>query len=87
MRRAPARFDQKRGLRAMRKVIVSEIFLRAHQETSLDILQRFEKNLDAARRKLDEMLTAKRELEVEVEDLQARMTLVEVAQTSNPVSL
>ncbi len=51
------------------------------------VLSAREKNLDAARRKLDEMLTAKRELEVEVENLQARLTMVEVAQTSNPVSI
>lgn len=46
-----------------------------------------EKNLDAARRKLDEMLSAKRQLEVEVENLQARLTMVEVAQTASPVAL
>ncbi len=51
------------------------------------VLAAREKNLDAARRKLDEMLAAKRELEVEVENLQARLTMVEVAQTSNPVSI
>lgn len=51
------------------------------------VLAAREKNLDAARRKLDEMLSAKRELEVEVENLQARLTMVEVAQTSNPVSI
>lgn len=51
------------------------------------VLAAREKNLDAARRKLDEMLAAKRELEVEVESLQARLTMVEVAQTSNPVSI
>lgn len=51
------------------------------------VLTAREKNLDAARRKLDEMLAAKRELEVEVENLQARLTMVEVAQTSNPVSI
>lgn len=51
------------------------------------ILVAREKNLDAARRKLDEMLAAKRELEVEIENLQARMTMVQVAQTSNPISL
>ncbi|MCR9291501.1 MAG: hypothetical protein NXI32_02200 [bacterium] len=51
------------------------------------VLTAREKNLDAARRKLDEMLAAKRELEVEVENLQARLTMVEVAQTSNPVTL
>ena len=46
-----------------------------------------EKNLDAARRKLDEMLAAKRGLEVEIENLQARLTMVDVAKTSNPVAL
>ncbi|MFK7737056.1 MAG: hypothetical protein AB8B50_13555 [Pirellulaceae bacterium] len=51
------------------------------------VLAAREKNLSAARRKLDEMLNAKRELEVEVENLQARMTLVEVAKASNPVAL
>ena len=61
-----------------------------HEETTNklnQILVAREKNLDAARRKLDSMLAAKRELEVEVENLQARVTLVEVAQTSSPVSL
>jgi hypothetical protein len=33
------------------------------------------------------MLSAKRELEVEIENLQARMTMVQVAQTSNPISI
>lgn len=51
------------------------------------VLTARERNLDGARRKLDEMLSAKRELEVEVENLQARLTMVEVAQTSNPVTL
>ena len=46
-----------------------------------------EKNLDAARRKLDGMQAAKRQLEVEIENLQARLTMVEVAQTNNPVDL
>ncbi|MEC8555272.1 MAG: hypothetical protein VXZ82_09740 [Planctomycetota bacterium] len=46
-----------------------------------------EKNLDAARRKLDGMQSAKRQLEVEIENLQARLTMVEVAQTNNPVDL
>lgn len=61
-----------------------------HEQTTQklsQVLAAREKNLDAARRKLDEMLSAKRELEVEVENLQARMTMVEVAQTSNPVSI
>ncbi len=51
------------------------------------ILTARQKNLEAARRKLDEMLAAKRELEVQVENLQARLTMVQVAQTSNPVTL
>ncbi len=46
-----------------------------------------EKNLDASRRKLEGMLTAKRELEVEIENIQARLTLVEVAQTNSPIAL
>ncbi len=51
------------------------------------VLSAREKNLDAARRKLSEMQSAKRELEVEIENLRARLTMVEVAQTSSPVSL
>jgi|694.fasta_scaffold35360_3 hypothetical protein len=47
------------------------------------ILEARERNLVAARRKLDEMLSAKRELEVQVENLQARLTMVEVAQTGS----
>ncbi|MBX3420799.1 MAG: hypothetical protein KF752_04500 [Pirellulaceae bacterium] len=61
-----------------------------HEQTAQklnQILAAREKNLDAARRKLDEMLSAKRELEVEIENLQARLTMVQVAQTSNPISL
>ncbi len=46
-----------------------------------------ERNLDAARRKLDGMLSAKRELEVQVEELQARLTMVEAAQTHTSVNL
>jgi len=57
------------------------------QEATADkvekILSAREKNLDGARRKLDEMLAAKRQLEVEVENLQARLTMVEVAKTSS----
>ncbi len=51
------------------------------------ILAAREKNLDAARRKLDEMLAAKRQLEIEVENLQARLTMVQVAETSSGLSL
>jgi len=57
------------------------------QEATTDKLEKIltarEKNLEGARRKLDEMLAAKRQLEVEVENLQARLTMVEVAKTSN----
>lgn len=62
----------------------------AHEETTSklnQVLVAREKNLEAARRKLDSMLAAKKELEVEIENQQARMTLVEVAQTSSPVSI
>lgn len=60
------------------------------QQATADKLQQVlsarERNLDAARRKLDEMLAAKRQLEIEVENLQARMTMVEVAETSSSIS-
>lgn len=46
-----------------------------------------EANLDAAQRKLDEMLSAKRQLEVEIENLQARLTMVEVAKTSSTLAV
>lgn len=42
-----------------------------------------QKSLDAAREKLDQMLAQKRQLEVDVENLQARLKMVEVAQTSS----
>ena len=51
------------------------------------VLAAREKNLDAARRKLEGMKAAERELEVEVENIQARLTLLEVAQTNSPVAL
>ena len=51
------------------------------------ILSAREKNLEGARRKLDEMLAAKRQLEVEVENMQARLTMVEVAKTSSKFSV
>jgi chromosome segregation ATPase len=41
-----------------------------------------QKGLDAARAKLDGMLAAKRQLEVDVENLQARLKMVEAAQTT-----
>lgn len=61
-----------------------------HEKTAnklSQVLSAREKNLDAARRKLDEMLSAKRQLEVEIENLQARLTMVQVAQTASPVAL
>jgi hypothetical protein len=57
--------------------------LEATSEKLTKILEAREKNLVGARRKLDEMLAAKRELEVQVENLQARLTMVEVAQAGS----
>lgn len=57
--------------------------LEATSEKLAKILEAREKNLMGARRKLDEMLAAKRELEVQVENLQARLTMVEVAQAGS----
>lgn len=48
-----------------------------------DILAAREKSLDAARQKLDGMLAAKRSLQVDVENLEARLKMVEVAQTTS----
>ncbi|HEX5471906.1 MAG TPA: hypothetical protein VFW73_08465 [Lacipirellulaceae bacterium] len=42
-----------------------------------------EKNLDAARQKLSAMINARRKLEVDVENLEAKRKLVEVAQASS----
>jgi hypothetical protein len=42
-----------------------------------------EKNLDAARQKLSAMINAKRKLEVDVENLEAKRKLVEVAQATS----
>lgn len=47
------------------------------------ILRAREHGLEAARAKLDGMLTARRQLEVDVENLEARQKMVEVAQTSS----
>lgn len=41
------------------------------------------RSLDAARQKLDGMLAARRQLEVDVENLEARFKMVEVAQTTS----
>lgn len=45
------------------------------------------RSLEAARQKLEGMLTAKRQLEVDVENLEARLKMVEVAQTSSEVNV
>jgi hypothetical protein len=45
------------------------------------------KSLDAARQKLDGMIVAKRQLEVDVENLDAKFKAVEVAQTSCPFNV
>ena len=42
-----------------------------------------QKSLQAARKKLEGMLSAKRKLEVDVENLEARLKMVEVAQTTS----
>ena len=48
-----------------------------------DILVARRKSLDAARQKLEGMLAARRQLEVDVENLEARLKMVEVAQTTS----
>jgi phage shock protein A len=45
------------------------------------------KSLDAARQKLEGMIAAKRQLEVDVENLEARCKVVEVAQTASPFNV
>jgi chromosome segregation ATPase len=61
------------------------------QESVTDKLEKIlsarQRNLEAARAKLNEMLAAKKQLEIEVEDLQARYTMVEVAQTESKLNL
>jgi chromosome segregation ATPase len=60
-------------------------------EETLDKLQQIaaerSSNLEAARQKLESMLAQKRQLEVDVENLQARLTMVQVAQTSSQLNL
>jgi len=46
------------------------------------VLHARQRSLEAARQKLEGMLVAKRQLEVDVENLEARMKMVEVAQTA-----
>lgn len=48
-----------------------------------EILGARQKSLDAARQKLDAMLVQKRQLEADVENLEARLKVLEVAQTSS----
>lgn len=48
-----------------------------------DIRAARSRSLDAARQKLEGMLAAKRQLEVDVENLDARLKMVEVAQTTS----
>ncbi|MCA9249415.1 MAG: hypothetical protein KDA42_19975, partial [Planctomycetales bacterium] len=48
-----------------------------------DILAARQRSLEAARDKLEGMLVAKRQLAVEVENLEARLKMVEVAQTTS----
>ncbi len=48
-----------------------------------DIQTARKKSLDAARQKLEGMLATKRQLEVEVENLDARLKMIEVAQTTS----
>lgn len=61
-----------------------------HEQTANKLSQLLtarEKNLDAARRKLEEMLAAKRQLELDVEHLQARMRTVQASQPTSPLAL
>lgn len=51
------------------------------------VLSARQKRLSATRQKLDAMLAAKRQLEVEVENLQARHEMVQVAETSSRIAL
>lgn len=56
-------------------------------EDTLEDLQRIhqarQKSLEAARKKMDGMLASKRQLEVEVENLQARLDMIQAAQTTS----
>jgi phage shock protein A len=52
-----------------------------------DIQAARRKSLDAARQKLEGMLAAKRQLEVDVENLEARFKVIEVAQTTSPFNI
>ncbi len=61
-----------------------------HEKTAnklAQVLTAREKNLEAARRKLDATLAAKRQLELDVENLQARLRMVQSTQATSPVAL
>lgn len=63
---------------------------KAHEDTlaSLrDIQSARRKSLEAARAKLDGMLVARKKLEVDVENLEARFKMVEVAQTTSEYNI
>lgn len=51
------------------------------------VLSAREASLKAARQKLDGMLAARRQLQVDVANLEARQTMIEVAQTTSDVNL
>ncbi len=61
------------------------------QEQNVDQLRKIilarESKLQSARQNLDQMLAAKRQLEIELENLEARMAMVQVAQTSSSLAL
>jgi hypothetical protein len=52
-------------------------------EKNQKILNIRQQKLDAARQRLEEMLTAKRELEVQVENLEAELEMLKVAKTAS----
>ncbi len=55
----------------------------ASQDQLRQVLAARTRGLEAARGKLEAMLAAKRQLEIDVENLEARMKMVEVAETTN----
>jgi len=59
----------------------------ATREKLTKILAARQASLDGARQKLDAMIAAKRQLEVDVENLAARQRMVEVAQTTSDLHL
>ena len=59
----------------------------ATQGSLRDMREARQRNLDAARQKLAAMMSSQRQLMVEVENLEAKLKLVEVAQTSSDLQL